>query len=96
MRSEVPEEPKGKIRFVDHDEEERLLAVCSEPLRTVVLMGIHAGVRVQSEALILRWGNIDLARRQLTVEGVCLSTRSGPLCSSNLAHPKLLINKDEL
>ena len=27
---------------------------------------------------------------------VCLSTRSGPLCSSNLAHPKLLINKDEL
>ena len=27
---------------------------------------------------------------------LCLSTRSGPLCSSNLAHPKLLINKDEL
>ncbi len=32
-----------------------------------------------------------------TVPGnLCLSTRSGPLCSSNLAHPKLLINKDEL
>ena len=30
------------------------------------------------------------------VQEVCLSTRSGPLCSSNLAHPKLLINKDEL
>ena len=82
MRSEVPEEPKGKIRFVDHDEEERLLAVCSEPLRTVVLMGIHAGVRVQSEALILRWGNIDLARRQLTVEGAYAKnseTRSIPI-----------------
>ncbi len=32
----------------------------------------------------------------VNVEMLCLSTRSGPLCSSNLAHPKLLINKDEL
>ncbi len=35
-------------------------------------------------------------RKQTHSPTVCLSTRSGPLCSSNLAHPKLLINKDEL
>ncbi len=36
------------------------------------------------------------AQMMLQYALVCLSTRSGPLCSSNLAHPKLLINKDEL
>ena len=61
-------ESKGKMRFLDHEEEERLLAVCSEPLRTVVLVGIHAGTRIASEALTLRWDNVDLNRRQLTVE----------------------------
>ena len=62
-------ESKGKIRFLEHEEEDRLLAVCAEPPRTVVLMGIHAGTRVASEALTLKWGSIDLDRRQLTCRG---------------------------
>jgi integrase len=62
------EESPGRIRFLSAEEETRLLEACTEPLRTVVLTGIHAGVRVKSEGLTLKWEHIDLARRQLTVE----------------------------
>ena len=37
----------------------------------------------------------NVHRGNINLLAMCLSTRSGPLCSSNLAHPKLLINKDE-
>ena len=59
---EYLKESKGKLRFLDADEEKRLLGVCAEPLRTVILLGIHTGIRIQSEALTLRWGAIDLLR----------------------------------
>ena len=45
-----------------------MLDVAAEPLRTVVLVGIHVGLRVASECLTLCWGSIDLARRLVTVE----------------------------
>jgi integrase len=32
-----------------------------------VLVGIHAGVRIASEALTLRWENVDLKKKTLTV-----------------------------
>jgi len=61
-------EPKGRLRFLEEDEEAALLAAASEPLRTLILVGIHCGLRLRSEALTLKWGSIDLKRRQLTVE----------------------------
>ena len=60
-------EPKRRLRFLDHDDEERLLAHCGEPLRTIVLVGIHTGLRVRAEALSLTWANVDLSRRGVTV-----------------------------
>jgi integrase len=62
------EEPKNRIRFLDEAEEERLLEACSEPMRTLVMAGIHAGVRLASEALTLGWENVDLKGKSLTVE----------------------------
>ena len=61
-------EPKGRLRFLDHEEEARLLDAASEPLRTLILVGIHCGLRVKAEALTLTWASVDLKRRQLTVE----------------------------
>lgn len=60
-------EPRRRLRFLEPDEENRLLAECAEPLRTIVLIGTHCGLRLKSEALTLRWADVDLVRRTLTV-----------------------------
>ena len=61
-------EPKTKVRYLEHDEEDRLVAAASSPLREVILVGIHTGLRVRAEALTLTWGAVDLVKRAVTVE----------------------------
>ena len=78
-------EPQQRLRYLEPEEEDRLLAVAAEPLRTIILVGIHCGLRVRSEALTLQWQHIDLVRRQLTVEAAYAKngrTRSVPLNST--------------
>lgn len=75
-------ESDGRLRFLEVDEEGALLQELPEPHRTLVLVGIHAGLRVRSEALSLTWPNVDLARGLLTVQGAFAKTgktRSVPL-----------------
>jgi integrase len=75
-------ENAGRLRFLDHDEEAALLAACREPLRTMVLVGLYAGVRLLSEGLTLRWADVDLKRGLLTVQGAYAKsgkTRTVPL-----------------
>ena len=61
-------EPRRKVRYLNPEEECRLVEELKEPLRTLVIVGIHCGIRIQSEGLTLRWENIDLERRLLSVE----------------------------
>src|SRR5262245_12480452 len=61
-------ETAGRVRFLEPEEEGRLLAQLEEPHRTLVLVGIHAGLRVRSEALTLCWADVDLRRGLLTVQ----------------------------
>lgn len=61
-------EPKTRLRWLEPEEEHRLLAACQEPLRSLVLVGLHTGLRIQAEALTLRWSSVDLKRGSLTVE----------------------------
>lgn len=63
----LPKEPLTKIRFLDHDEEARLLQALHEPLRTLVMLGIHTGIRIQSEGVGLQWEHVDLKRNFVTV-----------------------------
>jgi integrase len=75
-------EPRTRLRFLTIDEEVRLIAAATEPLRTIIRLGIHAGLRIQAEALTLRWESIDLDRRLVTVEAAYAKngeTRTVPL-----------------
>jgi integrase len=47
-------ESAGRLRFLDPDEEAALLAACREPLRSMALVGLYAGLRLLSEGLTLR------------------------------------------
>jgi integrase len=64
----LTKEPLTRLRFLSHEEEQALLGVATEPLRTIILVGIHAGLRIKSEALTLEWGDIDFRRGQITVQ----------------------------
>ena len=75
-------ESPGRIRFLEADEEGKLLAAASEPLHTMILVGIYAGLRLLSEALTLRWADVDLKRGLLTVQAAYAKsgkTRTVPL-----------------
>jgi integrase len=61
-------ESRGRDRFLEHEEEDRLLAACAEPLRTMILIGTNCGLRLKSEALTLQWRDVDLVRKTLTVQ----------------------------
>lgn len=60
-----PKEPRGRVRFLDDDERERLLLACknsNDPfLYPIVILALSTGAR-KSEILTLTWGDIDLNR----------------------------------
>lgn len=61
------EESEGRLRYLDQSEETKLLAVTPEPIRSMVVVAIHTGVRLLSEGLTLKWENVDFTRRRLTI-----------------------------
>lgn len=78
-------EPQQRLRYLEPEEEDRLLAVAPEPLRSIIIVGIHCGLRIRSEALTLQWQHVDFTRRQLTVEAAFAKNgkmRSVPLNST--------------
>lgn len=71
-------EPRQRLRFLEPAEEHTLLDGVHEPLRSIILVGIHCGLRIRSEALTLRWKDVDLARRTVTAQAA-YAKRSDPL-----------------
>jgi integrase len=68
---EPPAKPRGRVRFLSHDERRRLLAACAasgnKRLSPLVALALNTGAR-QGELLALRWSDIDLNRAQATVQ----------------------------
>ena len=67
-----PQEARGRVRFLDTEERERLLAACDQAtdtpeLRVIVLMALTTGAR-RGEIANLRWRQVDLARKVVTLE----------------------------
>ncbi len=62
-------ESEGRLRFLDPEEEARLLAAATAPgLRAIMLVGIYAGLRIESEALTLAPADLDFRTGLLTVQ----------------------------
>ena len=81
-RVKLLRESPGRLRFLEAGEETALLAAAGEPHRTMILVGIYAGLRLLSEALTLRWADVDLKRGLLTVQAAYAKsgkTRTVPL-----------------
>jgi integrase len=61
-------EPKQRLRYLEAEEEGRLLAASPEPLHSLITVGINTGLRIEAEALPLRWQDVDIRRGFLTVQ----------------------------
>lgn len=91
-------EPRQRLRWLEPDEEDRLLAAANEALRAIIQIGIHCGLRLRSEALTLRWEDVDLKRHTLTVAASYAKngvTRSVPLNSTIRAALEQLPRRSE-
>jgi len=58
---ERPAQPKGRVRWITHEEAERLIEAASEHIRPLVIFLLCTGARI-SEALYLDWRDVDLSR----------------------------------
>jgi integrase len=88
------DEPLNRLRFLSN--EEALLGQCGETLRAIVLLGIYAGFRINAEALTLKVENVDINRKQITIEAVYSKNREAqtiPLHSKLVAPLENLIRK---
>jgi len=67
-RLSKPKESKGRVRFLADDERQALLAACrpNPDLYLAVVLSLTTGAR-QSEVMSLRWGQIDFARKLITL-----------------------------
>jgi len=63
----MQKESTGKTRFLTHEEETALLTQTKGALRSILLAGIHAGLRIESEALTLQKTEVDLKKHSVTV-----------------------------
>lgn len=58
----VPQPKNKRIRWIEIDEAQRLIAECPEPLKSVVKFALATGLR-RSNILNLEWQQIDMQRR---------------------------------
>jgi integrase len=70
-RIKLEREPQGRIRWLEPDEEARLLTACrkskNKELRSVVVIALESGLR-RSELLGLTWDRVDLSRGVIRLE----------------------------
>jgi integrase len=66
-----PKESRGRVRFLDEDERERLIQACKESpnpyLYSVVLLAISTGMRY-GEIINLTWPEVDLSRKRIILQ----------------------------
>jgi len=74
----------SKDRVLTTEEETRLLEAASEPVRSLIIIGLPSGLRINREGLTLTWERVDFVGRTLTAEAAfskTLEMREVPLNS---------------
>ena len=65
-----PKSPRGRVRFLDDEERDRLLKACNESknrfLYVITVLAISTGMRL-GEIMSLRWSQIDFIRSRITL-----------------------------
>lgn len=89
-----PTAPRGRVRFLDDDERQRLLSVCNQSkskyLYAIVVLAISTGMR-HGEIVGLRWPLVDLKRGRITLHDTKNGdSRSVPLTSHALEQVQTL------
>ncbi len=88
-----PREPRGRTRFLDDSERERLLQSCKESnnphLYAIVVLALSSGMR-QSEILNLKWSDVDLERGRI----VLYETKNGSVRQVAVTGLALILLKD--
>lgn len=63
-------EPRGRVRFLDNEERERLLTACQASdnpyLYAIVVLALSTGARL-NEIMTLRWKDVDFERNTITL-----------------------------
>lgn len=59
-------EPPGRLRYLNSDEAKTLLDACRDYLGSMVVTALNTGMR-KGEILALRWKDVDLRNRKVTV-----------------------------
>jgi len=60
-------ENNQRVRYLTEEEEEKLLKVAPEPLRSIIIVALNTGMR-QGEILNLKWRDIDLKEEIIIIQ----------------------------
>ncbi len=62
----LPERSSIRKRVLTEDEESRLIAVAPPPLKHMLIVALHTGMR-KGEVLNLKWENVDFETKEITI-----------------------------
>ena len=82
---ERPKQPRGRVRWISHDDADRLISACSFHLKPIVTFLFFTGCRV-GEALAIDWNGIELERGH----AVFLETKNATHRRGIPLHPRVI------